>query len=127
SKVQRSAIRIPSDKQEGETWIGDRLSEDVLGQVGSQLLIKRPVSSFRPYVLGILCMRTEVMFILLEMTHDHLWKIQNNKDLSGERTIIQYTKTFDYMKAEDRVQICGFILWLGCVQKHSFRTFILGD
>ena len=46
-----------------ETWTVGRLKDEVLGQIGIQLVAESRMSSFAPHTLGIVCMRTEVMYV----------------------------------------------------------------
>ncbi|XP_063398593.1 uncharacterized protein LOC134683319 [Mytilus trossulus] len=127
TEVKRDALMKKSDGEEDAKfpWIESHLKSGVLGQIGIQLVSECWNSTFCPNTFGIICMRTEIMFLYLEMNPEQYEALTKNKDLQGKTSCIQYSKSFDIMKKEDRDQIIDILFWLGCVQKHNFHSYYL--
>ncbi|KAK3092931.1 hypothetical protein FSP39_009027 [Pinctada imbricata] len=119
-EVKRCSILKPTEEAR-DVWIGNRVSRDVLGQVGAELLSEVGNSIFYPHVLGVLCMRTEIIFVLLEMKPDHAVRVFGDGDVTGDHSIIYYSEAFDIVKAEDRVKVCDLLLMLASCQKPNFH------
>lgn len=60
-KVKKDVLKVPDDDDDSKTpWIEKHLKKQVLGQIGSQLLLECWHSVFVPKSLGIVCIGTEV-------------------------------------------------------------------
>ncbi|XP_052073634.1 uncharacterized protein LOC127711583 isoform X2 [Mytilus californianus] len=119
---------IPVQKSEDtatETWISRKLPKTVLEQVGVELVAECFRSAFLPNVLGVICMRTEVIFVYLTIASDHVKTIRNNEEIGNRKACIHYTEAFDIMKNEDRKKISELLFWLGCVQKCNLHRYYL--
>ncbi|KAK3103181.1 hypothetical protein FSP39_017079 [Pinctada imbricata] len=116
---------VESSQDNEEIWIAGRLKDEVLGQIGSQLVVNSRTSSFAPCTLGIVCMSTEIIFMFLDMKAGHYDAIQADENVTGFHAVIRYTKSYDIMKADDRNQLSEMLFWLGCVQKQSLDKYFL--
>ncbi|XP_078328251.1 uncharacterized protein LOC144623660 [Crassostrea virginica] len=92
----------------------------VLGQHAGELLLEVGNSAFRNVALGIICMRTMIIFTYLEISPKHLALIEEKGDvdcrlqINGKRSgTIYYTRPYDYMVEKDRCEILEFLFWLG--------------
>ncbi|CAG2254361.1 unnamed protein product [Mytilus edulis] len=117
--------RFPVQESENtDTWINRKLSKTVLEQVGAELVAECFSSTFLPNVLGVICMRTEVIFVYLAISSDHVKAIRNKEEIGNQKACIHYTEAFDIMKRENRKQISELLFWLGCVQKGNLQNII---
>uniref|UniRef100_K1QP25 Brevican core protein n=1 Tax=Magallana gigas TaxID=29159 RepID=K1QP25_MAGGI len=88
----------------------DQLDSDVLGRVGSELFAVVPHSVMFPNSLGIICMGTKIIFVYLKIKREpgELLILPLNS-----KGIIQYTRPFDILKAQDRGDVCFTQVWIG--------------
>ncbi|XP_062614465.1 uncharacterized protein LOC134276201 [Saccostrea cucullata] len=93
----------------------ENLPVDTLGQHAGELLLEYEYSIFEEAVFGILCFRTKVIFTFLKMRDEHFQKILHHKDQSdlGIRSVIYYTKPYDYLIEDQRENILEVLFWLG--------------
>ncbi|KAK3107466.1 hypothetical protein FSP39_015199 [Pinctada imbricata] len=103
-----------------EFSINTHLSKEVLGQHGIQLLMERDNSFFAPGVVGIIIIRTKIIFTYLEVTPEHFLKIMEKGEIDSTEAIIFYTRPFDYLNATDRQEIYEHMFWFGFIQS-SYR------
>lgn len=61
--------------------------------------------------------------MLLDTNLKHYDTWTKNKVSENLKSYIQYTKSYDIMKAEDRSEIMDLLFWLGCVQKGVFEHY----
>ncbi|KAK3103877.1 hypothetical protein FSP39_022585 [Pinctada imbricata] len=108
-------------------WIESRLKREVLGQIGAELLTECDNSFCPGIVLGIVCMRTEIIFVMLNISLKHYNAIIGNKDIDGECATINYSRSYDILNVADREEIVGTLLWLACVQKKNLHQYYLGE
>ncbi|KAK3093789.1 hypothetical protein FSP39_020252, partial [Pinctada imbricata] len=120
--VKKKTNPKPEETMTG-TWIEERICSNSMGRIGIELLCESAKSVFSPCVLGIACMQTEIIFMYLEISPDHLEALYYNKPVNDKRAIIHYTKNFDIMKAEDRVQFVDFMFYLGSLQKWNLSRY----
>lgn len=100
----------------------DQLDSDVLGRMGSELFAVVPHSVMFPNSLGIICMGTKIIFVYLKIKREPGELLILPLKSKG---IIQYTRPFDILKAQDRGDVCEILYWLGCVQNHCERELLL--
>ncbi|XP_061192416.1 uncharacterized protein LOC133200657 [Saccostrea echinata] len=106
------------------TNIRQLVGEDIMGRVGGELLGQLKYSVFYPSSLGILCMETKLVFVLLKISEEHLKSLHSgDKKTSEDPGKIMYTEPFDILKAEDRIKMADFLFWLGFVQDSSKYKF----
>ncbi|CAC5378129.1 unnamed protein product [Mytilus coruscus] len=82
--------RVPVQESEDaatQSWISRKLPKTVLGQVGVELVTESFRSAFLPNVLGVICMRTEVIFVYLTIASDHVKTIRNNEEIGNPYSI----------------------------------------
>ncbi|CAG2256612.1 unnamed protein product [Mytilus edulis] len=127
TELKSNALKKRADEEEDSNlpWIESYLESGVIGQIGIQLVSECWNSTFCPNTLGIICMKTKIMFMYLEMNPEQCEALTKNKDLKGKTSCIQYSKPYDIMKKEDRDQLIDILFWLGCVQKHDFYSYYL--
>ncbi|CAC5408141.1 unnamed protein product [Mytilus coruscus] len=111
------------DKDSATPWIEGYLDKCILEQIGLQLMSDIWNSTFAPSTLAVVCMRTEVIFMLLEadLEHYEAWLINKNTD--NFKSFIQYTRSYNIMVADDRSQLLDLLFWLGCSQKGDFEHY----
>ncbi|XP_076082681.1 uncharacterized protein LOC143053784 isoform X1 [Mytilus galloprovincialis] len=103
-------------------WIHSKVQPDVLAQLGCEMLAECHNSIFVPEILGIMCMKTKVIFNYLQLSNKHFMAIKRSEDIEHMRSHIQYTQIFDIMKAEHRNELLDILFWLGCVQKKGLKN-----
>ncbi|KAK3084409.1 hypothetical protein FSP39_013085 [Pinctada imbricata] len=108
---------------DAESFCADNVVDDVLGQHGMELIVEAYDSALAPCVLGIICIGTKIIFTYLDISKHHLSKMEKSGS-DKLRSIISYTRPFDYMDVNDRRDILETLFWLGYVQSGSYRTFI---
>ncbi|XP_071177720.1 uncharacterized protein [Mytilus edulis] len=127
AEVKKDTLNQTDDDDPSEDsktpWIQKYLNKSVLGQIGVELMSECWNSAFAPCSLGIVCMRTEIIFMLLDTNLKHYDTWTKNKVSENLKSYIQYTKSYDIMKAEDRSEIMDLLFWLGCVQKGDFEHY----
>ncbi|XP_048740823.1 uncharacterized protein LOC125654794 isoform X3 [Ostrea edulis] len=106
----------PSDDQE-ETFDIHKLTTQTLGLHGGELLAERKFSIFKPGVLGIICLRTKLIFTFMEMTEDHYNCIERGRSCDEHHAKIIYTKPYDYLNEEEREEMYSLLFWLGYLQQ----------
>ncbi|CAG2213952.1 unnamed protein product [Mytilus edulis] len=117
--------RFPvQESEDTDTWISRKLPKTVLEQVGAELVTECFSSVFLPNILGVICMRTEVIFVYLTIASDHVKAIRNNEEIGNQRACIHYTEAFDIMKREDRKQISELLFWLGSCSAESEKVYV---
>ena len=67
----------------------------------------------------------QIIFMILKIEYSHLMAIQNNQSTEKYQAEIDYSRSYDILKAEDREEMAEFLLWLGCVQKRNFHRYYL--
>ncbi|XP_061195875.1 uncharacterized protein LOC133204121 [Saccostrea echinata] len=88
------------------------VGEKIMGQVG-----QLKYSVFYPHSLGVICMETKLIFVLLKISKEHSDSIYSGDRGTGEDPgKIHYTEPFDMLIAKDRSQIADFMFWLGFAQ-----------
>lgn len=110
----------PDNRRPLKTWIEKIFSSHVLGKIGIELLIESYGSFFSPYAVGIACLRSEIMFLFLDISTDHFDVITENMSLDGKRASIHYTKTFDILKPKDRSEIMDILFYMAAIQTYNF-------
>ncbi|VDI45761.1 Hypothetical predicted protein [Mytilus galloprovincialis] len=124
AEVKKDVLKVPDDDDDSKTpWIEKKLKKQVLGQIGSQLLLECWHSVFVPKSLGIVCIGTEIIFLYMDTEFDHYEALMANNITDSHRSTIQYTKSFDIMKMEDRNELVDFLFWLGCLQIQDFNEY----
>ncbi|XP_063439676.1 uncharacterized protein LOC134720977 [Mytilus trossulus] len=127
TELKSDALKKRVDEDEGSNlpWIERYLESYGIGQIGIQLVSECWNSTFCPNTLGIICMKTKIMFVYLEMNPEQYEALTKNKDLKGKTSCIQYSKPYDIMKKEDRDQLIDILFWLGCVQKNNCHSYYM--
>ncbi|XP_061169149.1 uncharacterized protein LOC133178469 [Saccostrea echinata] len=111
--------------EEGTTYMEQVVGQNVMGQVGAELLGQSPHSVFYPFSLGVVCMETKLIFVLLKIAEEHSVSIQKGESGSAENPgKIIYTEPFDMLKQEDRLKMAEFLYWLGFVQDLKKYDFL---
>lgn len=110
----------PDKRRPFKTWIEKIFSSHVLGKIGVELLIESYGSFFSPYAVGIACLRSEIMFLFLDISIDHFDAITENMSLDGKRASIHYTKTYDILKSKDRSEIMDIMFYMAAIQTYNF-------
>ncbi|XP_052087053.1 uncharacterized protein LOC127724194 [Mytilus californianus] len=124
AEVKKDALKLADDDDDSKTpWIEKHLKKQVLGQIGSQLLLECWHSVFVPKSLGIVCMGTEIIFLYMDTDFNHYEALMANNITDSHRSTIHYTKSFDIMKMEDRNELVDFLFWLGCLQIQDFNEY----
>lgn len=109
------AAKGKSIKNGSSDCLEELVDSGVLGRVGAGLYAEAVCSALYPNSLGMICLRTKLIFVHLKMPVEH---ITNRTDPPKTEGKIHYTRPFDMLKAEDRAEICEFLYWLGCIQNH---------
>lgn len=65
------------------------------------------------------------MFFFLYIYIDHFDVITENSSLDGKGASINYTKTYDILKPEDRSEIMEIMFYIAAVQTYNFLYFFL--
>ncbi|XP_062610529.1 uncharacterized protein LOC134272299 [Saccostrea cucullata] len=111
--------------RENVTDIEELVGKSVLGQFGAELLGQSQNSVFFPNALGVLCIRTKLIFAFLKISRKHSDGIHNgDRGTAEDPGKITFTEPFDVLKAEDRLKLAEFMLWLGIAQDSvKFQLF----
>ncbi|XP_061180702.1 uncharacterized protein LOC133189328 [Saccostrea echinata] len=108
------------------TDIKELVGTKIMGQFGIQLVSQLRRSIFYPSCLGILCMETKLIFVLLKISKEHAISICKGQRGSAEDPgKIMYTEPLDMLKAEDRLKMAELLFLLGCLQdpkKYQFNS-----
>ncbi|XP_061180070.1 uncharacterized protein LOC133188597 [Saccostrea echinata] len=105
-----------------ETFTFRNVGKKVLGQHGIELLMERKGSFFFPYVVGILCIGTQVILTYLRIDEDHFHQIEEKGEVNKtSNATISYTRPFDFMDTSDRQEILESFFWLGYVQSNAYQ------
>ncbi|XP_052094373.1 uncharacterized protein LOC127730158 isoform X1 [Mytilus californianus] len=120
--IENTTTTSDEKKPNKTPWIHSKVQPDVLAQLGCEMLAECHNSIFVPEILGILCMKTKVIFNYLQLSNKHFMAIKRSKDIENMRSHIQYTQIFDIMKAEHRNGLLDLLFWLGCVQKKGLQN-----
>ncbi|CAC5363726.1 unnamed protein product [Mytilus coruscus] len=101
-------------KPEKSPWIHSKIHPDVLAQFGHEMLAECHNSIFVPETLGIMCMKTKIIFSYLQLSNKHYRDLKGYEPGAVENMCshIQYTQIFDIMEAEDRNQLLDVFFWL---------------
>lgn len=110
----------PDKRRPMKTWIENIISSNVLGKIGTELLIESYGSFFSPYAVGIVCLRSEIMFLFLDISIDHFDAITESLCLDGKRASIHYTKSYDILKQKDRSEIMDIMFYMAAIQTYNF-------
>ncbi|XP_062595651.1 uncharacterized protein LOC134257008 [Saccostrea cucullata] len=106
------------------TDIKDLVGTKIMGQFGIELIGQIRRSVFYPNCLGVLCMDTKLIFVLLKVSKKHAISLcKGQRGSTEDPGKIMYTEPLDILKAEDRVKMAELLFWLGCLQdpkKHQF-------
>ncbi|XP_048749188.2 uncharacterized protein LOC125661261 isoform X3 [Ostrea edulis] len=118
--------RDPPSKQprQEKTWIENKISSKVMGQIGMELLCESTGSYFSPKVAGIACLRSEIMFLFLDITKDHIQALEEDKSLERMNAKISYTETYDILKPEDRSKFMDILLYFAAIQSCNFNSLL---
>ncbi|XP_052071027.1 uncharacterized protein LOC127709476 [Mytilus californianus] len=111
------------DKDSATPWIDGYLDKCILEQIGVQLMSDIWNSTFAPSTLAVVCLRTEVIFMLLEADLEHYEAWLLNKNTDNFKSFIQYTRSYNIMVADDRRQLLDLLFGLGCSQKGDFERY----
>lgn len=106
--------------------IKQMIKEQVMGQIGMSLLIENPHSYISPVVAGILCLRSEIQFLLLDITQDHVdvLKEKNPGLLEDKSANICYTEAFDILKPEGRKAVMDIMFYFASIQTDDFDDLL---
>ncbi|KAK3087151.1 hypothetical protein FSP39_002390 [Pinctada imbricata] len=118
-EVKRKALSKTPEKK----TLVQSLKSEVLAQIGAELLAELPYSVFSNRSVGILCMRTEIVFMMLDMSQTESQAIKVGSDIVNRKGKVMYTRSYDILKADDRQEVMGFLLWLAFVQKGNIKEF----
>lgn len=128
SEVKRDKPKgdIAQKHQNSPQIIKQMIKEQVMGQIGMSLLIENPHSYFSPVVAGILCSRSEIQFLLLDITQDHVdvFKGTNPDLLEDKSANICYTDAFDILKPEGRKAVMDIMFYFAFIQTDDFDDLL---
>lgn len=128
SEVKRDKPKddIPLKHQSSPQIIKQMIKEQVMGQIGMSLLIENPHSYISPVVAGILCLRSEILFLLLDITKDHVDVIERTSSgsLDGKSANICYTEAFDILKHEGRKAVMNIMFHFASIQTNDFDDLL---
>ncbi|XP_061194580.1 uncharacterized protein LOC133202723 [Saccostrea echinata] len=118
--IAHSEVSYFSHKKEKTESAADfdihELSPSILGQHGGELLAERHSSFFTPGVLGMICLKSTIIFTFLEISEDHYRCVKKGLDCREKVASICYTKPYDYWDPKDRDEIYSTLFWLGHLQ-----------
>lgn len=94
------------------------MEDAVLAQHAGELLLEVQESLLFPRVLGMICWQSSVMLTYLNISRKHLEEIIKGDEatLRKERSVVYYTRTFDYLVKEERDELLETLFWLGYIQ-----------
>ncbi|XP_034325384.2 uncharacterized protein [Magallana gigas] len=105
-----------------EAFTFKNVSKKVLGQHGIKLVMEASESYFFPYVVGLLCIGTKIIFTYLYIEREDYYRIKEKGCIQKPRkATISYTRPFDFMDANDRQYIMDTFFWFGFVQSHGYK------
>ncbi|XP_062613969.1 uncharacterized protein LOC134275714 [Saccostrea cucullata] len=110
--VKEEKLTMPCDL---DVYSAEEIPADALGQHAGEMLLEYEYSLFEEAVFGILCFRTKLIFTFLKLSDEHFHSILNHKDHCDicARSIIYYTRPYDYLIREQREAILELLFWLG--------------
>ncbi|XP_056004819.1 uncharacterized protein LOC125657801 isoform X2 [Ostrea edulis] len=108
-------------RQNKSIWIEKKIDSNAMGQIGMELLSESTGSFFSPGVAGIACLRSEIMFLFLDISEDHIQALkEDDASLDGKYAKIYYTETYDILKPDDRIKFMDILLYFAAIQSGNF-------
>lgn len=105
-----------------EAFTFNNVAKKVLGQHGIKLVMEANESYFFPYVVGLLCIGTKIIFTYLYIERENYYRLRETGCIQEpKKATISYTRPFDFMDANDRQYIMDTLFWFGFVQSHAYK------
>ncbi|KAK3099034.1 hypothetical protein FSP39_025452 [Pinctada imbricata] len=105
-----------------DTFTYHNVSRKVLGQHGIELLLEARDSYFFPYVVGVLCIGTKIIFTSMYIEMDIYNEIVEEGTVQPPNKVnISYTRPYDYMDYSDRQALMEPMFWFGFVQSNAYK------
>lgn len=87
--------------------------DKLLGQHGGELLVESTKSALQNTNLGIICVKTMIIFTCLDMDTEHLSCLQGGSSVDDEKSNVHYSKPFNFLVRKDREEIMDTLFHLG--------------
>ncbi|XP_062605189.1 uncharacterized protein LOC134266983 [Saccostrea cucullata] len=105
-----------------ETFTFKHIGKNVLGRHGIQLIIEARDSFFFPYVVGLVCIGTKIIFTYLYIEREDYYSLREEGFIpKPNKASISYTRPFDFMDSGERQSIMDYFFWFGFVQSHAYK------
>ncbi|XP_061186889.1 uncharacterized protein LOC133195017 [Saccostrea echinata] len=105
-----------------ETFTFKHIGKNVLGRHGIKLIMEAIESFFFPYVVGLLCIGTKIIFTYLYIEREDYYSLRESGYIQKpNKASISYTRPFDFMDSGDRQSILDSFFWFGFVQSHGYK------
>lgn len=87
--------------------------DSLMGQHGGELLVESTKSALQSTNLGIICIKTLIIFTCLDMNTEHLSSLQEGSPVDNEKSYIHYSKPYNILVRKDREEILETMFHLG--------------
>ncbi|XP_061196302.1 uncharacterized protein LOC133204568 [Saccostrea echinata] len=87
--------------------------ESLLGQHGEELLLETKKSVIGTTCLGMICVKTMIIFTRLDMDRTHLTRLVEGSKVEDLRSSIHYSKPYNFLVRKDREEILDTMFHLG--------------
>lgn len=100
--------------------LGEMVRTETMHQIGTELLCECSGSYFSPGAVGILCLRSQILFLFLDISYEHLFAIEENMPLDNMNGRILYTDYFDILEPKGRSQVMDILFYMARIQTLDF-------
>ncbi|XP_062598978.1 uncharacterized protein LOC134260439 [Saccostrea cucullata] len=87
--------------------------EGLLGRHGGELLLEWKKSALQDTNLGIICIKNMIIFTCLKLDREHLSNLAHGDPMEDEKSIIHYSRPYNYLVRKDREEIMDTMFHLG--------------
>ncbi|XP_061192102.1 uncharacterized protein LOC133200294 [Saccostrea echinata] len=87
--------------------------ESLLGRHGGELLVEWKKSALQDTNLGIICIKNMIIFTCLKLDREHLSNLAHGHSVENERSVIRYSKPYNFLVRKDREEIMDTMFHLG--------------
>lgn len=87
--------------------------DSLMGRHGGELLLESTKSALQSTNLGIICVKTMIIFTCLNMNTEHLSSLQDGSSVDSEKSYIHYSKPYNILVRKDREEILDTLFHLG--------------
>ncbi|XP_062608253.1 uncharacterized protein LOC134270094 [Saccostrea cucullata] len=98
--------------------------ESLLGRHGGELLLEWKKSALQDTNLGIICVKNMIIFTCLKLDREHLSNLAHGHPMEDEKSIIHYSRPYNYLVRKDREEIMDTMFHLGLLCRVKSLHFL---